>query len=113
MEPLEDLAVTTLLAFAVAMTVGPVILIRRIAKPALWLAVPILLYVGIVPGAWNGIASDFDATRVGIIREGYANAYALEHMSPKGRHLTCRDERIDLTDDAKVVCERDLNSATN
>jgi hypothetical protein len=110
MEPLEDLGITTLLAVAVVMTAGPIILIHRIAKPVLWLAVPILLYVAIVPGAWNGIAGDFDATCVAIIREGYANAHALEHMSLRGRHLTCRDERIDLTDDAKVVCERDLNS---
>lgn len=104
MEPLEYLATVILLAIAAAMVIGPVILIQRIAKRALWLMAPILLYVAIVPGAWNGIAGDFDATRVAIIREHYANAYALEHMSARGRSLTCKDERIELTDDAKAVC---------
>jgi hypothetical protein len=92
-----------------ALAVGPVILVHRIAKPALWLMVSILLYVAIVPGAWNGLAGDFDATRVAVMRERYANAYALEHMSPRGRLRTCKDEQIQLTDDAKAVCARALN----
>jgi hypothetical protein len=112
MESLEYLGTVTVLAIAAAMAIGPVILVQRIAKRALWLMAPILLYVAIVPGAWNGIAGDFDATRVAIIREHYANAYALEHMSPRGRSLTCKDERIDLTDDAKAVCARALNPAS-
>jgi hypothetical protein len=111
MEPLEYFGVVILLAISVALAVGPVILVHRIAKPALWLMVPILLYVAIVPGAWNGLAGDFDATRVAVIREGYANAYALEHMSPRGRLRTCEDEQIELTDDAKVVCGRASNVA--
>jgi hypothetical protein len=110
MEPLEEFATTILLAFAVAMTVGPVLLIHRIAKPALWLLAPILLYSAIVPGVWNGLEGDFDATRVQVIRYQYANAYALEHMSPRARSLTCGDNRIELTDDAKAVCARSLNS---
>jgi hypothetical protein len=40
-----------------------------------------------------------------------ANAYALEHMSEKGRFLSCQDDRIELTDDAKAVCVRVLNPA--
>jgi len=110
MEPLDNLGTTLLLAVAVAMTVGPIILVHRIAKPALWVIAPILLYLAIVPGALNGIAGDFDATRVAAIREHYANAYALEHMSPRGRYRTCQDNSIDLTDDAKEVCARGLNS---
>jgi hypothetical protein len=73
--------------------------------------VPILLYTAIVPGVWNGIAADFDTTRVAVMREHYANAYALEHMSPRGRLLTCEDEQIELTDDAKEVCARPSNVA--
>lgn len=111
MEPLEELAVAILLAVATAMAVGPVILIHKIAKPALWLLAPILLYSAIVPGAWNGLAGDFDATRVQVIRYQYANAYALEHMSPRARSLTCEDNRIELTDDAKEVCARSLHAA--
>jgi hypothetical protein len=110
MEPLENLATTILLAVAVAMTAGPIILVHKIAKAALWVMAPILLYLAIVPGAWNGIAGDFDATRVAVIREHYANAYALEHMGPRGRYRTCEDDRIDLTDDAKEVCARALNA---
>jgi hypothetical protein len=110
MEPLEEFGTTIILAIAAGLTVGPIILIHRIAKPALWVLVPVLLYVAIVPGVWNGIAGDFDATRVDVIRYQYANAYALEHMSPRGRSLTCEDARIELTDDAKAVCAHTLNS---
>jgi hypothetical protein len=96
-------------AISAAMALGPLALVHRIAKPALALMVPILLYSAVVPGGWDGFASDFDATRVQAIRYHYANAYALEHMSPRGLFRTCQDEQIELTDDAKAVCGRALN----
>jgi hypothetical protein len=57
--------------------VGTVVLIYRQPKYVLWLAAPIFLYFALVPGAWNGITSDFDATRGEALRSGYANAYAM------------------------------------
>jgi hypothetical protein len=111
MGPLEDFVTGFIFVISVAMTIGPLILVHKIAKPALMLMVPILLYSAAVPGAWNGFASDFDATRVQVIRYHYANAYALEHMSPRGRFRTCEDEQIELTDEAKAVCARALNVA--
>jgi hypothetical protein len=46
--------------------------------------------------------------RLEPMRYHYANAYALEHMSPRGRYRTCEDEQINLTDDAKAACARTL-----
>jgi|ERR1035438_94147 hypothetical protein len=86
-------------------------LVRRIARPVLWVTVPVFLYSALVLGAWNGLASDFDATRGEAIRYHLANAYALEHMSERGRFLSCQDNRIELTDDAKAVCASALNPA--
>jgi hypothetical protein len=86
-------------------------LVQRVAKPVLWVMVPICLYSALVLGAWNGFASDFDPTRGEAIKHHMANAYALEHMSDKGRFLSCQDERIELTDDANAVCLRALNLA--
>jgi hypothetical protein len=74
--------------------------------------VPILLYSALVLGAWNGLASDFDATRGEAIKYHLANAYALEHMSERGRFLSCQDNRIELTEDAKAVCVSALNLAS-
>lgn len=111
MGPIEDFITGILFIVSAAMVVGPTVLVYKIAKPALALMVPILLYVALVPGTWNGIASGFDATRVEVIRYHYANAYALRHMSPRGRFRTCEDTRIQLTDDAKAVCARTLNVA--
>jgi hypothetical protein len=71
--------------------------------------VPICLYSGLVLGSWNGLASDFDSTRGQAIKHHVANAYALEHMSEKGRFLSCQDDRIELTEDAKAVCAQVLN----
>ena len=76
----------------------------RIAKWALWLLVPIMLYFGLVIGLLDGIASDFDVTRREVIRHHYANAYALQHMSAHAFDLTCHDTQITLTEDAKVLC---------
>jgi hypothetical protein len=102
--------VTDFLFFAtLAISYGTVVLVQRIAKPMLWVLVPLLLYFAAVPGAWNGFASDFDAGRGEAIKEHYANGYILEHMSDRGRFLSCQDYRIALTDDAKVVCARALN----
>ena len=90
---------------------GTLTLVQRIAKPALWVMVPICLYSALVLGVWDGFASDFDATRREAIKYHMANAYALEHMSERGRFLSCQDDRIELTDDAKVVCAQALNPA--
>jgi hypothetical protein len=57
---LEDFITGIIFIVSAAMAVGPVVLVYKIAKPALVLMVPILLYVAHVPGAWNGVASDFD-----------------------------------------------------
>ncbi len=84
-------------------------LVQRIAKPVLWVMVPMYLYFGLVMGAWNGFASDFDAIRGEALRHHIANAYALSHMSERGLFLSCQDDRIELTDDAKAACARALN----
>ena len=90
----------------------PVALVQRIAKPVLWVLVPIFLYSALVLGAWNGFASDFDATRGEAIRYHLANAHAVGHMSDRGRFLSCQDNRIELTDDAKAVCARGVESSS-
>ena len=72
--------------------------------------VPILLYSGLVLGAWNGLASDFDATRGEAIKHRLANAYGLKHMSERGRLLSCQDDRIELTEDARALCAQTLKS---
>jgi hypothetical protein len=95
---------------ALIAAVGATLLVQKIAKPMLWVMVPVLLYSAIVPGAWNGVASDFDLTRGEAIKHHFANAYALDHMSPRGRFLSCRDDRIKLTDDAQAACATTLTS---
>jgi len=35
----------------------------------LWVMVPILLYFVVVPGVWNGVVSDFDATRGAVMKD--------------------------------------------
>jgi hypothetical protein len=62
--------VTDLLLFGtLAISYGTLMLIERIAKPLLWVMVPVLPYFAIVLGAWNGFASDFDGRRGGAIKE--------------------------------------------
>lgn len=39
------------------------------AYPILWVMVPILLYFVVVPGVWNGVVSDFDATRGAVMKD--------------------------------------------
>ena len=92
-----------------AIAVGTVLLVRRVARPVLWVMVPIFLYFAVVLGAWNGVASDFDAICAEALKYHSANAYALEHMSQRGRFLSCQDQRIELTEDAKAVCALALN----
>ena len=99
-----QLITTALFALASAVTIGPVLLVYRIAKHTLWLLAPALLYTTVVVGAWNGFASGFDAIRLEAIKHNYADAYALEHMTPRGRSLTCDDKRIELTADANAIC---------
>jgi hypothetical protein len=98
-------------ALGAGVCLGTLALVQRIAKPVLWVMVPICLYSALVLGVWDGFASDFDATRGEAIKYHMANAYALEHMSERGRFLSCQDDRIELTDDAKAVCVRALNPA--
>jgi len=104
--------VTDLLS-VISLTVSyfSVVLVQRIARPVLWVMIPILLYSAVVLGAWNGFASDFDGGRGEAIKHHYANGYILEHMSDRCRFLSCQDKRIELTEDAKVVCARALNAA--
>jgi hypothetical protein len=105
----EDFVTGILFSVGAAISVGTLLLVQRLAKPVLWLMVPIFLYAALVLGAWNGFAGDFDATRLEAVKHRAANAYALEHMSPRGRFRSCEDERIELTDDAKAVCARSSN----
>jgi len=101
--------VTDLFLFVgLAVSYGIIRLIQRTARPVLWVLVPILIYTAAISG-WNGFASDFDHGRGEAIRHHYANGYILEHMSDRGRFLSCQDNRIALTDDAKPVCARALN----
>jgi hypothetical protein len=89
MGPIESFVTLFLFAVGAAMTVGSVFLVLRIAKPALFVMVPILLYFAVVMGAWDGLASDFDATRREVLKHRWANGYALEHMTERGRFRTC------------------------
>jgi hypothetical protein len=100
--------IVTVLFFSVGtvISLSAAMLIQRIAKPLLWVLAPFLLYSAIVLGAWDGIASDFDATRLEAIKHHSANAYALERMSERGRFLSCQDDRIELTQVANTVCSR-------
>jgi hypothetical protein len=111
MGTLEEFVTSIMFLCSVVLCGGAVFIVHKIAKPVLWVMVPILLYSAAVPGVWNGFMGDFDSTRVEVIKHGYANGYAIEHMSPRGLFRTCEDERIELTDDAKAVCARALTVA--
>jgi hypothetical protein len=108
MGAVETLATFLIFLISVSVSIGVLILIYRLAKHTLWLAAPVLLYMVFLPGVWNGIASDFDATRVRVINAGYANGFALENMKPVGRYWTCNDPRIELAEDAKPLCVQAL-----
>ena len=77
---------------------------RYIAKWAAYILVPIMLYSALIMGVWDGVAGDFDTTRIACLKHHYANAYALRHMRPDAAALSCRDSRITLDDDAKQWC---------
>jgi hypothetical protein len=109
METAEDLITGVTFGASFSVIVGTVFLIYRLAKHVLWVAGPILLYVALVPGVWHGVQSDFDVTRGAVLLEGRANAYAIEHMTERGRYRSCNDDRIQLTDDAKAACKRALD----
>ncbi len=108
MEPWDTLGTTIIFVVSAAFATGAIVLIHRLAKYVLWLAAPVFLYIALVPGAWNGYASGFDATRFEAIQQRYANAFALQHMSARGLYLTCNDDRVELSVDAKPVCARAL-----
>jgi hypothetical protein len=90
---------------------GTLWVVYRLARPALWVLVPLMAYSALVPGAWNGIVSDFDTIRGEAIRHHAANAYALQHMSPRGLYLSCEDQRIELTEDGEAYCKSALSVA--
>jgi hypothetical protein len=105
----ENMVTDALFLISIVVATGALLFVHKIAKPALFIVVPVFLYTFLITGAWNGFASDFDAVRLNILKHGYANAYAIEHMSPRGRFLSCGDERIELTDDAKSACANALD----
>ena len=78
--------------------------VYRIAKLGLWVWAPVIAYMALVPGLWNGIVSDFDYSRGEALRHGSANAHALQHMTPRGLYISCQDKRIELTEDGKAYC---------
>lgn len=94
-----------------ALCYGALLFVRWAAKPLLWLVIPLFLYVAIVPSGWNGYVCGFDHSRGAVMRDGWANAYVLEHMTPRGRYESCIDSRIRLTEDAEVVCSRAVSGA--
>jgi hypothetical protein len=104
MGPLEDFGTVLLFAVGAALTIGPVVLIGKVAKRALWFVVPVLFYTAVVPGAWNGFVSGFDATRFQAMKH-------LEHMGARGRFRTCNDQNIELSADAVALCERTFKVA--
>jgi hypothetical protein len=106
----EEFTTGVFFAGGALVCVGAFYLVQRLAKPALWLMVPVLLYAGIVLGAWDGFASEFDAARFEARKHHSANAYILQHMTPRGRFRSCKDGGIELTDDAKAVCLAVMNA---
>ena len=108
MEKIENLVTGILSLVSMTFVVAPIFLIYKLGKHALWAVGPLVFYVGAIPGAWNGYMSDFDTTRAEVLKVGYANAFAIDHMTPRGRFLTCSDEQTRLTDDAESACDKYL-----
>jgi len=108
MGTIENFVTGILFAGGAAAVGGTVVLIHRLAKYVLWLAVPIFVYFALVLG--NGVMSDFDNIRLAVLKEGHANAFAIEHMTARGRYRTCNDKRVELTDDGKAACARALTA---
>jgi hypothetical protein len=78
--------------------------VYHIAKPGLWVLVPVMAYSALVLGLWSGIVSDFDYSRGEAIRYHTGNSYVLSHMTPRGLYRSCHDDRIELTEDGKAYC---------
>lgn len=60
MEMFEEFVTGIMFSFTMAVSAGAVFVVYEIAKPVLWVMVPILLYSAAVPGVWNGFLGDFD-----------------------------------------------------
>jgi hypothetical protein len=108
---LDDFISGLLLTAAGLVAAGSFVAVQKVARPLLWILVPALVYCAVVPGAWNGVVSDFDRTRGEVMKKHYANAYAIDHMSDRGRYVTCHDESVQLTTDARAACVKALNVA--
>ena len=89
-----------------AIAYGTLWVVWRLAKPALWVVVPVMAYSAIVLGIWNGVASDFDLMFLGAMQHHYADIYVLQKMKPTNVHLACHNERIKLSEDGKAYCEQ-------
>jgi hypothetical protein len=88
---------------------GAIFVVEKFAKPLLWVLIPVFVYCAAVPGAWNGVATDFDRTRGEVMKRHYANGYAIDHMTDRGRYLSCQDESLQFTADAKAACAKALH----
>lgn len=94
-----------------ALWYGTFLLIKWAVKSLLWVMIPLSIYVAIVPSALNGYVSGFDGSRSVVLKNGWANSYVLEHMTPRGRYESCSDNRIRLTEDAVGVCRSAVSGA--
>jgi hypothetical protein len=74
---LEDFITGLAWSIGTAISIGTFMPVQRIASPVVWLMLPMFLYSALVLGAWNGVVSDFDATRLEALKHHAANAYAL------------------------------------
>jgi hypothetical protein len=111
MGAIENTITATIFVASLVLVFGTAFAIYRVAKHVLWLAAPVFVYAAAVLGAWNGYLSDFDYTRMQALRHGYANAYAIEHMSLRGRYRTCTEGSVQLADGAGEVCQHALAAA--
>ena len=109
--PAEDFITSIVFFLGFALCYGAFLFVRWAARPLLWAVIPLFLYIAIVPSAWNGYVCGFDHSRGAVIRDGWANAYVLEHMAAPGRYESCSDNRIRLTEDARAVCSKVLSGA--
>jgi hypothetical protein len=78
--------------------------IGRIARRALFAAIPIFTCFALLLGVWNGYASGFDSEYLRALTHHWANADALRHMRPSDATLACADARMKLTQDARDLC---------
>ncbi len=59
MGPFEKFITAVFANIGLLIACGAAFFVKKIAKPVLWVMVPILLYSAVVLGVWNGFASDF------------------------------------------------------